>query len=136
MILYKLDESTTTGISTIDNQHKELFDRVNNLLMALTLAKGNEEVGNTVNFLESYIKVHLSTEEDFMIKYSYPKYPPHKAAHAIFTNNVLKLKKEFQEKGATSNLAVVVKDLVGDWFMNHIRTVDMQYVPFLKDKVK
>jgi len=136
MILYKLDESTTTGIPTIDSQHKELFDRVNNLLMALTLAKGNEEVSNTVNFLESYIKVHLSTEEDFMIKNSYPGYPPHKAAHAVFTNNVLKLKKEFQEKGATSNLAVAVKDLVGDWFMNHIRTVDMQYVPFLKDKIK
>ncbi|MBL7130858.1 MAG: hemerythrin family protein [Candidatus Omnitrophica bacterium] len=136
MVLYKLDESTTTGIPVIDGQHKELFDRVNNLLMALTLAKGNEEVGNTVNFLESYIKVHLSTEEDFMIKNSYPGYPPHKAAHAVFTNNVLKLKKEFQERGATSNLAVAAKDLVGDWFMNHIRTVDMQYVPFLKDKIK
>lgn len=136
MVLYKLDKSTTTNIPTIDIQHKELFDRVNNLLMALTLAKGNEEVGNTVNFLESYIRVHLSTEEDFMIKNSYPGYPAHKAAHAVFTNNVLKLKKEFQERGATLNLAVAVKDLIGDWFMNHIRVVDILYVPFLKDKIK
>ncbi len=136
MNLYKLDDSTTTGIPTIDSQHKELFDRVNNLLMALTLAKGNEEVGNTVNFLESYIKVHLSTEEDFMIKNNYLGYSPHKVAHAVFTNNVFKLKKEFQERGATSNLAIAVKDLIGDWFMNHIKTTDMKYVPFLKDKIK
>ncbi len=29
--LYKLDESTTTGIPIIDSQYAELFDRVNNL---------------------------------------------------------------------------------------------------------
>ncbi len=133
--LYKLDDSTTTGIAIIDGQHTELFGRVNNLLKALTLAKGKEQAGDTVKFLESYVNVHLSTEEDFMVKYNYPGYPPHKTAHTIFTNNVLSLKKEFEEKGPTLHLAVTVRELVGDWFMNHIRTVDMQYVPFLKDKI-
>ena len=134
--LYKLDESTTTGISIIDSQHTELFDRVNNLLKALTLAKGKEQVTDTVKFLESYVNVHLSTEEDYMVKYNYSGYPPHKTAHTIFTNNVLNLKKEFEEKGATLQLAVTIRETIGDWFMNHIRTVDMQYVPFLKDKIK
>ncbi len=85
MKLYKLDESTTTKIQIIDKQHTELFDRVNALLKALALAKGKEEVADTVNFLESYVKVHLSTEEDYMIKYNYPGYPPHKTAqlHAL-----------------------------------------------------
>lgn len=134
--LYKLDESTTTGIPIIDGQHTELFDRVNNLLKALTLAKGKDQAADTVKFLESYVKVHLSTEEDYMVKYNYPGYPPHKTAHTIFTNNVLTLKKEFEEKGPTLQLAVTVREMVGDWFMNHIRTVDMQYVPFLEDKIK
>lgn len=136
MKLYKLDETTTTGIPIIDGQHTELFDRVNNLLKALALAKGKDQAGDTVKFLESYVKVHLSTEEDYMVKYNYPGYPPHKTAHTIFTNNVLSLKKEFEEKGPTLQLAATVRELVGDWFMNHIRTVDMRYVPFLKDKVK
>ncbi len=133
--LYKLDESTTTGIPIIDSQHTELFDRVNNLLKALMLAKGNEQVGDTVRFLDSYVKVHLSTEEDYMIKYNYPDYPPHKKAHIIFTNNVSKLKREFEERGPTFQLAATVQETVGDWFVNHIKTVDMRYVPFLKDKV-
>ena len=136
MTLYKLNESTTTGIPIIDNQHAELFDRVNNLLKALALAKGKEQVGDTVLFLEIYVKVHLSTEEDYMIKYNYQGYPPHKTAHAIFTNNVLSLKREFEEKGATFQLATTVREMVGDWFMNHIKTTDIQYVPFLKDKIK
>ncbi|MBL7197386.1 MAG: hemerythrin family protein [Candidatus Omnitrophica bacterium] len=136
MTLYKLNEATTTGIPVIDGQHTELFDRVNNLLKALALAKGKDQVGDTVKFLESYVNVHLSAEEDYMIKYNYSGYPPHKTAHAIFTNNVLSLKREFEEKGATFQLAATVREMVGDWFMNHIKTVDMQYVPFLKDKIK
>ena len=136
MTLYKLNESTTTGIPVIDNQHAELFERVNNLLKALALAKGKGQVGDTVLFLESYVKVHLSTEEDYMIKYGYAHFPPHKTAHAIFTNNVLSLKREFEEKGPTFHLAASVRELVGDWFMNHIKTTDMQYVPFLKDKIE
>ena len=136
MTLYKLNESTTTGIPVIDNQHAELFERVNNLLKALALAKGKGQVGDTVLFLESYVRVHLSTEEDYMIKYNYPDYPPHKTAHAIFTNNVLSLKREFEDRGATFHLAATVRELVGDWFMNHIKTTDMRYVPFLKDKIK
>jgi len=136
MKLYKLDKATTTGIPIIDSQHTELFDRVNNLLKALALTGGKDQVADTVKFLESYVNVHLSTEEDYMVKYNYLGYPPHKTAHTIFTNNVLSLKKEFEEKGPTLQLAVTVRELVGDWFMNHIRTVDMQYVSFLKDKIK
>ena len=134
--LYKLDQSTTTGIAVVDSQHTELFDRVNNLLKALVLAKGNKEVGDTVRFLDSYVKVHLSTEEDYMIKYDYPGYPPHKKAHIIFTNNVLKLKTEFEARGPTFQLATTVQEMIGDWFVNHIKSVDMRYVPFLKDKVR
>lgn len=131
--LYKLDASTKTGIELIDTQHRELFDRVNDLVKALVLAKGKEEVQGMIGFLDSYVSVHLSAEEDMMLKKKYPKYTPHKIAHEKFVENIMKLKNETAKNGVTLQLATIVSELIGDWFFNHIKMMDMQYVPYLSD---
>ena len=136
MVLYKLGESNITGISAIDTQHKELIDRVNSLLESIVLAKGNEKVAKTIEFLESYVKIHFDTEEDYMERYNYPDYQLHKKEHAMLTNNVLRLKKELEQMGATHQLSKAVREIIGDWIMAHTKTMDMQFVPFLKDKIK
>ena len=41
-----------TGVALIDEQHKELFDRVNKLLAASSQGRGKEEVGSLLGFLE------------------------------------------------------------------------------------
>ena len=44
-----------TGVDEIDNQHKELFQRINNLLEACNHGKGKEEVKKVISFLEDYV---------------------------------------------------------------------------------
>ena len=42
-------------VEIIDNQHKELFNAVNNLLEACSQGKGKEEAGKILQFLENYV---------------------------------------------------------------------------------
>lgn len=133
---YELTPEMMTNIGEIDGQHKELFRRVNLLLDAIEGGKGAEEVGEVLSFLKSYVAIHFSTEEDYMVTNDYPGYGSHVGAHSEFRQYVLELKKVFEEEGPTKHLADVVVKKVGDWYFNHIKVADMKYVPFLKDKVK
>jgi hemerythrin len=47
------------GIKKIDLQHKELFDKINDLLEACNAQKGKQEVFNTIKYLGEYVETHL-----------------------------------------------------------------------------
>lgn len=70
-----------TGIGVIDEQHRELFRHINALLTACHEGKGRDAVGDVLNFLEDYIVLHFTAEENIQLHYSYPVYPLHKAMH-------------------------------------------------------
>jgi len=131
-----LDKTTTTGITFIDNQHRKLFESFNNVFKALALAKETQELLEILELMDRCVKHHLSSEEDLMVKNSYPKYIQHKSAHERFIENISLIKEETSKKGVTSSLAQTIKETVGDWFLSHIKIMDMQYVPFLQNKVK
>jgi len=132
---YKLTPEITTGIVLIDRQHAELFERINRLLEAIEGKKASNEVEKTMDFLDTYVMVHLGTEEEFMLEHNYPGYIAHRKQHETFKGNLNKLKKEFWTERSGEQAAVFIREWIGDWFMKHIKVIDMLYVPYLKDKI-
>jgi len=132
-VLWRNDLSI--GVEAIDNQHKELFNRINTLLDACTQGKGAEEVGSVIKFLEEYVVVHFNHEQSLMTKYNYPEYEAHKAMHIKFVEDFSKLKQQFEKEGATINFVIQTNQVVVDWLVNHISRVDKKLGAFLKDKV-
>jgi hemerythrin len=130
----KWNEKFATGIEKIDTQHRELFTRINNLLDACTQRKGEEMIGEVMRFLEDYIVVHFSTEEEFMLKYDYPDYPSHKAQHAKFISEFSELKRRLKS-GRISTVVVPTNRLLIDWWINHISNVDKELGAFLRTKM-
>lgn len=122
------------GIEKVDEQHKELFQKINNLLEACTNHKGREEVVETINFLEEYVNKHFSEEEQLQRDYSYPEYVKHKAAHEQFTRNFLELKKKLQQEGPTLQFIMQVNKVVVDWLIIHITNVDKAFGNFVNEK--
>jgi hemerythrin len=120
------------GIETIDNQHKEIFSRLNTLLSAMDQGKGREEVNKILEFLSDYVKTHFSAEEELMTKHNYDGYVPHKAEHTQFIRDYIHLKKEFNKYGATLHLVVQAQKQVGEWLSNHIKTEDTKIAKALK----
>lgn len=121
------------GVNEIDNQHKELFKRINSLLEACTQGKGKDEVGKVINFLEDYIVEHFNAEEAIQRKCaSYPDYQSHKALHDEFRKKFSELKKQFENEGAGLPLVLRTNRAVVDWLIMHIGRVDKVLGSFLK----
>ena len=53
------NEELATGVLEIDNQHKEIFARINRLLEASSQGKGKQEVGRMIDFLGDYVISHF-----------------------------------------------------------------------------
>ncbi|MEK6776135.1 MAG: bacteriohemerythrin [bacterium] len=129
-------EELGTGVDMIDNQHKELFKRINDLLDACGQGKGIEEVGKIIGFLEDYVVTHFSTEEKYMTQYDYPDQLTHKGQHRHFINNFSDLKKQFETDGAGVHIVILTNRVVVDWLNSHIRKVDKALGTFLKPLFK
>ncbi len=125
-------ESLATGVQEIDDQHKELFGRINSLLNACNMGKGRLEIGRTIVFLEDYVNEHFGTEERYMIKHQYPDYDAHKAQHISFRNNLATIKRQLDEEGAGVHIIILTNKLIIDWFTNHIRILDRALGDYLR----
>jgi hemerythrin len=127
-------ENLATGVATIDDQHKEIFKIVNELLDACSKGKGRGEVGKVIKFLDDYVIKHFEIEESYMDKHAYPDYSKHKSQHMQFKKNLTDLKDEIQSKGIGVDILIETNHLVVDWLVNHISKVDRQLGAFLKTK--
>lgn len=123
------------GIEEIDNQHKELFRKINELLDACNQAKGREVVGKIIDFLGSYVVEHFQCEEKYMMKYNYPELKSHQTHHAQFIQNFGELKAKFETDGPGAHIVILTNRVVVGWLNSHIRNVDRQMGAFLKTKV-
>ncbi len=127
----------SVGVNEIDDQHKELFQRLNNLRIAISQGKGRAEIGKTVKFLEDYVIEHFTTEEKHMGRYGYPAYGAHKAEHDAFIKDFSTFKKKLENietrGGITSFLIIEMQRRLYDWLINHIGKVDKVLGNYLID---
>jgi len=129
-------DTLASGSSEIDTQHKELFTRVNSLLVAVDKGTtGREEVAKIVQYLTDYVVFHFGNEEKYMAKYNYSSATAHKAQHEQFVRTFLKLKDRLMMEGINPPLAQEVKDLCVDWLVNHIKYSDRALGMYLKMKM-
>ncbi|HID98792.1 MAG TPA: bacteriohemerythrin [Thiotrichaceae bacterium] len=118
----------------IDQQHKELFIRIKNLIMSIGTGKTEEEVDEIVNFLESYISTHFQLEEMQMEQCHYPNSALHKAQHVEFIETVNHIKKNYQKKGGNLYLALQIQQEIVEWLTVHIGEYDQELGQFMNSK--
>ena len=131
-ILWK--ESLSVKVVEIDNQHKELFNRINNLLEACTKGRGKEEIKRTLDFLSDYVISHFGTEENLMNKHNYPDYASHKERHEKFKKEFTELKMKIEKESTGLLTTIGTNHLLIDWWLNHIGKVDKALGAFLSGK--
>jgi len=56
-------DSLVVGIDDIDKQHKELFNRINNLIIAIGSGNIKENINVVFAFLEYYVNDHFALEK-------------------------------------------------------------------------
>lgn len=127
-------EELATGVDVIDNQHKEIFRRIDGLLEACNSGKGREAVAGVLVFLENYVVEHFAAEEKIQRDNLYPEYANHRAMHASFIEDVEKLKQQFEDEGPSLAMVMVTNRKVVDWLVHHIKRSDRALGDYLKQK--
>lgn len=125
-------ESLATGNNDIDEQHKELFRRFDNLLTACNQSKGKQEVGSTLMFLDDYVRSHFAMEEALQKKHNYPHYNEHKAQHEAFIRDLQKLEDQFKQEGVSLSLVIQTNQTMVNWLIRHINAMDHALADFLR----
>ena len=128
-------EDLAVGVSEIDNQHKELFNRINDLLEACNQGKAKEVVTEVIKFLEDYVVIHFGNEEKYMALYKYPGFISHKALHDQFIITFGELKDRLAADGPGGHIVIMTNRVVVTWLNSHIRNVDKELGAFLKNKI-
>lgn len=128
-------EDLAMGVTEIDNQHKELFRRINLLLDACNQHKAKDEVGQTIEFLGNYVVEHFGHEERYMDFYGYPESVDHKEHHRQFINSLQELKDRFEADGPGAHIIIMTNRAVVGWLNSHIRNVDRLLGAYLRAKM-
>jgi hemerythrin len=120
------DETMSTGMEVIDNQHKMLFQKFNEFDQASSERHTREAAGDILDFLQFYIFWHFGEEEKLMEEKQCPAAQENKEAHAEFRKKFDQFYKEWQEGTMTPELANKVYAEMADWLVSHVIKVDAQ----------
>jgi hemerythrin-like metal-binding protein len=120
------DDRLATGVSTLDEQHRSLFECVN-LLAEAASERSMLRTFYVMEQLSSYVHTHFAEEEFLMRVHGFPGLADHIREHRSFTNRLHQLRRIYLDRDVSVDLIVMLKD----WLTNHVAQVDMQYVPYL-----
>jgi hemerythrin len=123
-----------SGSGLVDEQHKELFRRVNALLAACEFGMGKEEIEKTISFIEDYVDYHFASEEALMLKYEYPDYEEHKLYHDLLRSRYFKMKEEITSGRLSVPDILRLHAFLADWVRMHTMSVDKVLGAFLKSR--
>lgn len=123
----KWTAALATGHPVIDEQHRELF----RLLAELELATAEQRTllaVYTITRVKHHVREHFETEELVLEHCKFPKLMEHVAEHEKFRAKML----NFQSKAVIIDVSWEMVQFLTDWLIQHISTVDAEYIPYLK----
>ncbi len=130
-------EKLAVGIASIDRQHRELFKRINNLVLAIKQHRCKAEIDGTLKFLDDYARVHFAEEEKHMRETAYPGIEEQRAQHRKYLEALAELKAEAslpRVQGSSYDLSATTNQVVVDWIVDHIIKVDMKFGEYLRSR--
>ena len=131
--MYRFTDDCLIGVEQIDNEHRELFKAVNNIIDACSKGQGRNITGTAIKFLLNYVDKHFAHEEQLQRDNKYPDMAGHKAFHDSYKKQLKEI--ALQINGDNPALADLAK-LNGHVavLINHIRIEDKRLGNFLKQK--
>jgi adenylate cyclase len=133
--LVEWETSWETGIKMIDDQHKLLFDIMNDLHKAIKFKRGQEVLNRILNNLNLYVLTHFTMEEELMLRYKYPDFENHKKQHTLFINKLENALDRYNHSSINSSNEIL--EFLKDWLIAHIKKSDKEgYVPYIEQAEK
>lgn len=130
---YQFTKDLETGNASIDAEHRQLIQAINDLLKACSSGKGRDELAKTTGFLSDYTAKHFAHEETLQKQSKYPDYINHRRYHENFKKVVADLCGRLDKEGPTIALVGQVNTAIAGWLVNHIKQEDTKLAAHLKN---
>ena len=123
-----------TKVPLIDSQHREIFNRINDVVSMGVSSVSREETDKTIRFLNEYVVKHFTDEEEMHRKTNYPKKDTHKELHKLYIKSLQDLTKEYEANGPSASFTLMLNKSIIEWIVKHIKYEDMDFGKFYANK--
>jgi len=124
-MIYQWEDKFSVGVQSIDNQHKELFRLINELLQAMKQGKASNITTQIIMDLEKYAIVHFQKEEFFFQRFNYQGAAEHIREHQLFIQKITTMKTDL--KSGKTALSFELLNFLKEWIDHHILVADKAY---------
>jgi hemerythrin len=126
------NHACSVEIRAMDDQHSILMDTMNDLRLAFMHGGRREQIGELLDRLIEFTRIHLNSEEALMQQADYPGLPSHRAEHQRMFAEIVRAAHRVQndQQVQTRKLLLALRD----GFLEHIEGLDRAYSPWLRDR--
>ena len=119
-------ETMSTGVASVDAQHRELIARINELHRASLAGISWPDIEKIITFIGHFAETHFKHEEGLMEERQCPVRVENRAAHELFLREYQRVASKISMKGDLDEIAVEIKKMVAHWLTAHICRVDLK----------
>ena len=112
----------SVGVASMDDEHREMIELINDTYAKLDSRSGADEVEACLGDIFSTISMHFALEEKIMRQAKYAEYQAHKEDHEDLLDQIRDLMDDFVADPATG--AGVLARSLSDWFGGHFSSFD------------
>ncbi|RJQ63550.1 MAG: hypothetical protein C4517_04505 [Stygiobacter sp.] len=113
-----------TGFEEIDSQHRLLFAISNEILDIENPLKQQDEVKYLLHHLIDYVDKHFKTEEEYLVKHSYPGTKEHKERHEYISKQIRQI---VTESKSMTELKEHLDTMLDQWIRVHVLIEDKKF---------
>jgi hemerythrin len=128
----QLEEDLATGIADIDKHLRKIMKLLQTVDRVDEKNFNAEDIEKMTRCFGGTIIDLFDTEEDYMLRNSFPGYDSHKEQHMKFIKNFESLKKVFQKEHDHALMVSVIKREYSQWLVKHMKTFNKELASFLK----
>lgn len=121
MSLLQWREYYSVGVPSVDHEHRELINMINDMYERMSQDAGQHEVEDFLGEVHSLISSHFALEEAEMREHGYSRFREHKADHERLLDEIRDIMDEVHERGFDPH---DLGQRLASWFGIHFQTHD------------
>ena len=112
------------GVEKIDDQHKMLFMKLDDLLNAMRMRNNNVEIIRSLDDFERFVNRCFEDEEQIQRDIKYYGYRLQRQKHDEFRYKLQELRVQLENKIVDSRLIIKTENELTTWWIEHITNLD------------
>lgn len=129
MSLIDWRDEFSLGIASVDHEHRELIDLINETYDKLSVEKPDMSVLDVLGAIHSKISAHFALEERIMRERDYDEYQAHKEEHEHLLDGIRDIMDDYEDEKVFDKESFAQR--LAEWFTVHFKTKDARLHKYL-----